>query len=462
MQLNDAEAIDAYKSYAKNHLPQVDTLGGLWAPEFDPNAYPDRDYVSALLAYLDALDPYCNALNRAAYLRQYHYELFIQHKRQENDEHRAWREGMNRIAEDCLKKSQYWSTIHDRLLAKLIVDQELQQRRDEQRRAPVDVTIRNPDVDSSKPRTAPKVFNPKSITMRPPLSKQEKERRKREHKLWVKEKAARENQFIDDAIKVSATEIEEGQRLTKEAMGGEITDLTVTEFNQLCSSIGMKNPLTSPVIAIKKSVDSVVRYKVLQGTVDEYGPLFDTLITGLWTLRHIDDDRSIYLDGRDALSNYALIWKHIRTMGTVSYELIPWMMNFLIEAEGEILPIRGDVGIVNYFAWALQCMVWGLTDEIIVDSVGRLPDTPRKRDVIRLSLNLSLISYYIFSTEIIQQSNQCMDRRLQKMYVKSLEKILLPRPSNTIIRKKYGAVATSPDLTDAWRIAVRTFKSNTK
>ena len=77
--LSDAEraAIADYKEYARKHLPRVQTLGGLWAPDFEPPDDAEEDLVDALQRYVEQTRRYSEVLVRAARLRQAHYEDFI-------------------------------------------------------------------------------------------------------------------------------------------------------------------------------------------------------------------------------------------------------------------------------------------------------------------------------------------------------------------------------------------------
>lgn len=121
--MSEGDFIKAYKDYARKHLPHTGTLGGLWAPDFDKTNYMKRcnnDLLGCVELYLKEMKPYAQVLIKAAYLRQIHFERWIQNKREEDPGHRHWRIGMNLIARDAAEKVKRWTTQQDRLLTKAI------------------------------------------------------------------------------------------------------------------------------------------------------------------------------------------------------------------------------------------------------------------------------------------------------------------------------------------------------
>ncbi len=248
MQPDEANYIASYKDYAEAHLPEVETLAGLWSPDFDEKAYPALDFISALRAYLNELHPYCAALNRAAQLRQQHYDMFIQNRQAEDDGHRAWREGINAIARDCEEKSTYWTSIHDRALTELIDRQELEQAKSAKRELKLDLTARNVDLDerqkTAKKYVQPKSFNPKSIVARPRLSEAEKNRRKREHKAFVKARRKLEDKILEEAIDDSGNlELDVLDRFSIDRSQQRKTMVTTGEFMTRITALHLGNPL---------------------------------------------------------------------------------------------------------------------------------------------------------------------------------------------------------------------------
>lgn len=105
---HERAAIDRYKSYQRDNLPQVRTLEGLYAPDFDPSAYPG-DRLDALERYICDLQKWTEVITTAADLRQEHYENFIAGKKPEDVGHRLWREGMLAIADDARRKLEHWT-----------------------------------------------------------------------------------------------------------------------------------------------------------------------------------------------------------------------------------------------------------------------------------------------------------------------------------------------------------------
>lgn len=170
----ETDYIASYKDYAEHHLPMTESLEGLWAADFSTEKSDKSSYISDLRIYLNQLEKYSKCLTRAAYLRQNHYELFIQDKRDEDDGHRHWREGMNAIAKDAEEKLEYWGNVHERVFDEYADEYAKKVQR---RKEPPVAVYYTKNVDFvEKPKKS------KKFVSRPALSKQERNKRKREKK----------------------------------------------------------------------------------------------------------------------------------------------------------------------------------------------------------------------------------------------------------------------------------------
>ncbi len=107
--------VHEYKEYFRQKLPQFDTLWQYAVPHFDETAYPDLDKLSGLELYKKETTEYLKRLQKAAQLRQAHYESFICGKIVEDPGHTAWRLGMNRLVEEGEAILAYWQTYSDEL-----------------------------------------------------------------------------------------------------------------------------------------------------------------------------------------------------------------------------------------------------------------------------------------------------------------------------------------------------------
>lgn len=194
--LEEGRAISLYKEYHLNKLPITETIDGLWLQDFDEEAYPDLDTISALQCYLDNAKTYTATLSRAAELRELHYQEFI--RPYENDgsvtedpKHSYWRLAMNAVAIAARVSLLKWQNIHATLLDKLITEQEkrsLQKELQAMRQVspPVKLSTRNVDFDPTRKSTSETVN-------RPTISEAEKRRRKNIRK---KEKIAENQAFL--------------------------------------------------------------------------------------------------------------------------------------------------------------------------------------------------------------------------------------------------------------------------
>lgn len=195
MDVNEAAYIDQYKR-DQSHLPDVDTLGGLWSPDFDPSAYLGMEYLHALEAYLQEQRKYSTALSKAARSRQSHYDVFIRDKREEDSGHRYWREGMNEIALDAEEKLSYWSKVRETKFDEAVrfsdLMESLVRERGEKRFVPTRLEAINIDRDAT--------LRGKRVS-KPKLSEAEKKRRKREAKERRAAKKAEESVLLEEKQK---------------------------------------------------------------------------------------------------------------------------------------------------------------------------------------------------------------------------------------------------------------------
>ena len=173
---NDQEglAIAKYKDYQQNNLPNANTLKELVCPDFELASYKPLGIIDALKIYITEVQSYSKVLSRAANLRQEHYIHFIKGKKDEEEGHKYWREGMNQIALDARNKLKYWKNIHKDEFEKLLKSKELMEER--MSKAPkIKTDIQdtfNPDI-VKKPKVFPKM---------PRMSKAEIQRRAIESK----------------------------------------------------------------------------------------------------------------------------------------------------------------------------------------------------------------------------------------------------------------------------------------
>lgn len=235
---NENDAIALYKDYYRKHLPNVRTIEGLFAPDFDEEAYtvhsedPSFQHsatdtsatIDRLTLYLSDLRKYTKCVVRAAQLRQLHYTNYILHnngkefagketvgketagketagKKTEDSGHRAWREGMNAVAEDCQRKLEYWSLQHEKLLAKFIDDMSVQDTHDwtdqtdrTDPKSVLDLTARNCDYCIKE------VKRSKKIVLPPKASAAERARVRTEYKRQLLEKNEADDALISVEI----------------------------------------------------------------------------------------------------------------------------------------------------------------------------------------------------------------------------------------------------------------------
>lgn len=358
MDADESYYIQLYKNYANNHLPETATLAGLWAPDFDQEAYPGLDFIGALRAYLDDLDPYCFVLNKAAQLRQNHYEMFIKNKKVEDQGHRAWREGMNDMALDCSEKSEYWNQIHDRALDEFIDQYEIEEAQKEKRKLKIDISVQNPD-EKVKEKTSSR----KTIVKRPPLSEAEKERRRREHEEWIKERREMEEKIINEAIKeneiISQKGEKESQQFIKKA---ESTTRTIVKASLLVEKLyelGFDDVSKSSFFKNKDPNDPNLNFlrniAPNMENPDDLAKIFDCLLTGLKKLYLVQ-----YIENTEKYSK----WVQAISAIFSNLKLKLWGLNYTFDwlAKGNI-KIQFD----QYTIGSKYPAIWMFMSELIFD-----------------------------------------------------------------------------------------------
>ncbi len=121
MELAEKAAIGKYKSCQLKVSAKPGSLNSLALQDFDPNAYDGIDTIDALKLYLDQSKRYVKFMKNAAETRESHYRNFIKPNRKIEDEgHKAWRIGMNRMAKEAEDKYLMWKKKHEDMMEKLI------------------------------------------------------------------------------------------------------------------------------------------------------------------------------------------------------------------------------------------------------------------------------------------------------------------------------------------------------
>lgn len=374
MNPDEREYIAAYKDYAEAHLPEVETLAGLWSPDFDEKAYPDLDFISALRAYLNELNPYCSMLKRASGLRQQHYELFIQNRKAEDDAHRAWREGMNSIASDCEEKSAYWTSIHDRALIELINTQELEEAKAAKRKLKLDLTARNVDLEERQKRVQPKSFNPKSIVARPRLSEAEKNRRKNEHRAFVKARREAEDKILEEAIEDSGNlQLNVLDRFTIDRSQERKTIVTTAEFLDRIKALHLGNSIKW--MAVTDFTDFVLFLEwletiKLETNMKGLAEIFGYLFAGAFRL---DATRK---DGDDVPRNvtvYKLFWNRFTKLDLPFYQML---LQYITMYRATSLPHWKFIDYGGSMSFIMACILHRLPESTILDFAAMLLKSP--------------------------------------------------------------------------------------
>lgn len=285
----ESEAIARYKDYAAKHLPQVDTLSGLWAPDFEYSFYSQNetlDEIDALKYYLLKLEPYAKILSRAAYLRQFHFDEFVV---DEDDGHRAWRVGMNMVAQDARDKVEKWSGVWEQKLDKVIREY-------------------TPTLSKIKQfahiKNVDKVKESKTAVRPPRMSKKERRKRKRARER-MDDEALKEAfvQLQNEGVKLIETEVENTTFLEthKEYTLIEILNnvLSANRSNARsgCSNDKLNSMFTTAVPKfIKKGADDTMLLYIIKAMLKPFfikSALHKKLLLGrtAFTLNFIDENR---------------------------------------------------------------------------------------------------------------------------------------------------------------------------
>lgn len=193
MEHNEGNAIRRYKEYQLKHLPAGETLESLWMQGFDKDAYPELDTIDALKAYLNQAEKYVKVLTTAARYRQEHFEQFIEcnPERIEDDGHKVWREGMNKLADDANKTLQEWKSVHSDMLDEYIANQE-------NHKPPVFLSTRNVDYVSKKQVSEKIVSRPNTSVKQRNYAKKQKNLQKKQSKA---QKDKTDHEILDCKIK---------------------------------------------------------------------------------------------------------------------------------------------------------------------------------------------------------------------------------------------------------------------
>jgi hypothetical protein len=177
------DAIARYKSYQKKYLPNVRNIEGLYAPDFDSEAYPG-DALDALGQYLEDLTRYTTHICTAAQLRQEHYEQYVV---QEDPGHKVWREGMNEVAIDCQSKLEYWTRVYDSRWNAAVMAQERK--------------IENMNLTAKNCEYSPVEADVREVVRPPKISARARTVRRNEYRnKLLAERKASENALIDSAM----------------------------------------------------------------------------------------------------------------------------------------------------------------------------------------------------------------------------------------------------------------------
>lgn len=447
--------IQLYKNYANNHLPETTTLAGLWAPDFDQEAYPGLDFISALRAYLDDLDPYCSVLNKAAQLRQNHYEMFIKNKKVEDQGHRAWREGMNDMATDCREKFEYWSEIHDRALDEYIDQYEIEEAQKAKRKFKIDISVINPDE-----KVEEKTSGRKTIVKRPPLSEAEKERRKREHEEWIKERREIEEKIINEAIKeneiVSKKEERETEQFIKKAESTTRTIVKASSFVETLYKLGFDNVINSAFFKNGDPNDPDLNFlRNVAPSMDnseDLAKIFECLLNGLKKLYLIQ-----YIENTGKYS------KWVQSISAIfsNLKLKLWRLNYTFDwlAKGNI-----KIRFEQYTIGSKHPAIWMFMSELIFDVPSSIVwNFYTKRAKINQELSKFILEVHVngFYTVSFFTIGNIIDipAALKKaVYTMFPELFVEPKIDKNILE----IIAIDKRLQKKWRGSVEKYKSNFK
>jgi len=221
---SEREAIRVYKN-ADAELPDFETIKDLYAPDFDPEAYPDLDKVDALHHYIQELTTYCSYLNTAARLRQAHYETFIlpngadtEDRGRKKKGHKVWRENMNAIANDCNDKLRYWSQMSDKEFRKLVRRQEILNKN-------IDYSVHKVDIEPVSRKVK------KNVASRPKMSLREKEQLQLEYERQAALKKKEEEELIESAIAENEPHMQVStDLLARKVQAANVVNVSIREY----------------------------------------------------------------------------------------------------------------------------------------------------------------------------------------------------------------------------------------
>jgi hypothetical protein len=220
LSLDEKMAIQNYEEYAERNNV-AGSIADLWTPNFEQENYPELDRIDALNQYLIETSDYCNRLNKAAELRQRHFENFISRRKPEHIGHKYYREGLNEIAQDCSEKYRKWMSEKEKALNTLI---KIQNKKEEIRmRTQLNKQLEELEKEMLKIERTPKYLTanydkPKlQRIIQPKISQNEIKRRRIELERQRIENDKREEKILQEAIaEIEPYNLEIEKRISKQ------------------------------------------------------------------------------------------------------------------------------------------------------------------------------------------------------------------------------------------------------
>jgi hypothetical protein len=235
-------AIAKYKEYQKKYLPNVRTIEGLYAADFDPET---ENVFDELKNYLSELSTYTKHITRAAHLRQEHYLQYIVSavsavSKVEEPGHKAWREGMNAVAKDCRQKLDRWSKIFDQKFEQII-----SHSYSEDTVISVDLTARNCDYSfyTDRNKTAEPQEKKSKITRPPKISARGRNIMRKIYRKQLLAKNARENKILDDAMAANKPYHDRIANFEKHTFGNALC-VSASDLRDRLIEMGVEDPMT--------------------------------------------------------------------------------------------------------------------------------------------------------------------------------------------------------------------------
>ncbi len=229
---NDPSTCYEYKQYSMKWLPQNRTLDGYEVDDFKVDSNCKLDMFDQVNKYLQELELYCKHLLVAANLRQQHFKKYILGKYIEDPDHAYWRIGLNRVADDTKNKFEYWYQFKEKLLTKIIQDDQQARKIVENKRtwADVDHNIKNVDYNE-------KVVS-KEVVRQPRISNAERKKNRgarkleeEENRITRKARKLEEDKMIDDLV-TSSIKMRALARQEFIENGGVVTSDLINEFKK--------------------------------------------------------------------------------------------------------------------------------------------------------------------------------------------------------------------------------------